>query len=127
MYQALTAPTMNAVISMHANHMWVTLQGMSGLKMAWKWLVTTKRPSLKYPPVGTCIHELATRIQKADIEAPSATMHVAKRCTFLGTRSQPNNMMPMNVASSMKAIAPSNPSMFPKKSPPAVEKTLQFV
>ena len=39
----------------------------------------------------------------------------------------PNIMIPMKLASSMKAIAAHIRNMCPKKSPPAREKKLQFV
>ena len=107
--------------------MWVTLHTMSGLKIASRWLVTTNFPLLKKPPRGVCIQELATMIQKAEREAPSATMEVAKRCTAGETRFHPKIMIPMKLASSMKAMAASYPSMWPKKSPPARAKTLQLV
>ena len=77
----------------------------------------TKRPFSIWPPAGVCIQELATRIQKADIDPPSATIAVAKRCMARGTRSQPNIMMPRKPASSMKAMAPSKPRILPKKPP----------
>ncbi len=79
MYQALSPPTTKTDISMQASHMCETPQGMSGLNMAASLSVITKRPSMKTPPVGVCIQELATMIQKADSEEPRATMHVEKK------------------------------------------------
>jgi hypothetical protein len=79
------------------------------------------------PPAGVCIQELATRIQNSDIEAPSATMQVASRWMGRGTLCQPNMATPRNPASSMKAIAPSNPSILPKKPPATLVNGAQFV
>ena len=81
-----------------------------------------KAPPSKTPPAGVCIHELATMIQKAERVAPKATMAVAKRWLFRPTRCQPKSMMPRKLASSMNPMAASKPSMFPKKSAPALEK-----
>jgi len=107
--------------------MWGTFHIISGLKIASRWLVTTNFPLSKKPPRGVCIHELATMIQKAERDAPSATMDVANRCMPGETLFHPNIMIPMKLASSMKAMAASYPSMCPKKSPPAWENALQFV
>ena len=78
-------------------------------------------------PVGVCIQELASIIQKAESDAPIATMIVENRCTPRETRFQPNIMIPRNAASSMKAIAPSNPRTFPKNPPLVCENFAQFV
>ena len=62
-----------------------------------------------------------------DIDAPNATMQVAKKCIGRGTRCQPNMAMPRKPASSMNAIAPSNPSMLPKKPPATLVNGAQLV
>ena len=84
-------------------------------------------PSATTWPAGVCIHELATMIQNADRLPPSATMQVANRWIAGDTRFQPNIITPRNPASSMNAMAPSKPSMLPKKFPAACENGAQLV
>jgi hypothetical protein len=43
-------------------------------------------------------------IQNVEISVPSATMQVAKKCSFGGTRLRPNSITPRNVASRKKAV-----------------------
>ena len=68
-------------------------------------------------PTGFCIHELAIRIQMAEMLAPMPVIQVAKRCVFLLTFSQPKNMTAKNVASIKNASIPSMASGAPKMSP----------
>ena len=66
---------------------------------------------------GCCIHELATRIQMAEMPAPMPVIHVANRCVRLLTLFHPKNMMAKNVASMKNARMPSIASGAPKMSP----------
>ncbi|MNL69588.1 hypothetical protein D3C87_1944670 [compost metagenome] len=58
-------------------------------------------------PAGVCIHEFAERIQVAEISVPTATMTVAKKCSFGPTRLRPNSMTPRKPASRKKAVSTS--------------------
>ena len=58
-------------------------------------------------PCGVCIQLLAEMIQNVEISVPSATMQVAKKWSFGGTRFQPNSITPRNVASRKKAVSTS--------------------
>ena len=78
-------------------------------------------------PAGVCIQALADMIQSADSEAPVATITVANRWMPGATRRQPNIMMPIKPASSMNAIAASNPRMLPMKSPVTTANSDQLV
>jgi len=71
--------------------------------------------------------ELASIILKAEREAPRATMRVEKKCIAPHASLQPWIIIPKKVALSMKAMAGSNPSVWPKKSPPAMENCPQLV
>ena len=68
-------------------------------------------------PTGCCIHELATRIQMAEMPAPMPVIQVASRCVRLPTLFHPKNMMAKNVASMKNARIPSIASGAPKMSP----------
>ena len=70
-----------------------------------------------FMPTGYCIHELATRIHSAEIEAPMAVSQVEARWNRLLTLFQPKNMTAMKVASMKKAMMPSMASGAPKMSP----------
>ncbi len=72
---------------------------------------------LKAVPTGFCIHELATRIHRAERFAPIAVSHVDVRWKRLETRFQPKNITARKVASMKKAIIPSMASGAPKMSP----------
>ena len=54
-------------------------------------------------PAGVCIQLLAAKIQVADSKVPTATMQVAKKCSFGPTLLMPNSMTPRNPASRKKA------------------------
>ena len=58
-------------------------------------------------PVGVCIHELADRIQNAEMRVPTATAMHEKVCRAGGTLFQPNSMMPRKVASRKNAASTS--------------------
>ena len=59
---------------------------MEGLKTASAKLVISARPLRRTKPLGVCCHELATRIQNAEIVDPSATIRAENQCTPLETR-----------------------------------------
>jgi hypothetical protein len=80
--------------------------------------VSMNRLLTNSPPTGVCIQELAAIIQNADSEPPKATMDVAKRCIPGETRFQPKAIIPRKADSSIKAMEASNPSRWPKISPP---------
>ncbi len=68
-------------------------------------------------PTGFCIQALATRIQRAERLAPTATSHVDARWNFLPTLFHPKNITAMNVDSRKNASIPSMASGAPKISP----------
>ena len=80
-------------------------------------LVSSARPLTTSEPTGRCIHELATMMNSADNQLPSAKSHTVARCTRFESRSQPKIQSPRKVDSSMKAARPSIASGAPKTSP----------
>ena len=70
-----------------------------------------------WKPAGVCIQEFATTIQIALKCAPKATMHVARKCTFGPTRSQPKSNTAKKPDSRKNAKMPSAASALPKTSP----------
>ena len=88
----------------------------------------TATPAIsKCEPAGVCCHELATMIHTALKCAPSATMQVAKKCSFGPTRSQPNSRIARNPDSRKNAKIPSAASALPKISPTKREYVAQLV
>ena len=63
--------------------------------------------SLTAWPTGVCIQRLAERIQKAEMQVPTATASVAAKCSPLPTRFMPNSMTPRKPASRKKAVSTS--------------------
>ncbi len=68
-------------------------------------------------PTGYCIQPLATRIQRADSDAPMPVSQVAARWKRGLTFFQPKNMTAINVDSMKNASRPSMASGAPKMSP----------
>jgi len=67
----------------------------------------TTTPSMISWPWGVCIQLLEARIQNVEINVPSATISVAKKCRPGPTRFQPNSMTPRKPASRKKAVSTS--------------------
>lgn len=61
------------------------------------------------------------------ISVPTATVQVAKKCSFGPTLVQPNSMIPRNDASRKNAVSTSYPSSCPITLPTWVANTLQLV
>src|SRR5690554_3951901 len=118
-YQQLT-PTTNEAPSPHDEVIvWKNLLRATGdrataQKSIISFLIVSGLNSI---PTGYCIQALATRIQNAERVAPSVTSQVDAKCIFLLTRSQPKNMIEINVASRKKATIPSMARGAPKISP----------
>src|ERR1017187_9693475 len=70
-----------------------------------------------WKPAGVCCHELATTIQMEEKNAPSATMHVEKKCVRGETLSQPNTSTARKPDSRKNAKMPSAASADPNTSP----------
>src|SRR5271155_4072501 len=78
-------------------------------------------------PAGVCIQLFAARIQVADNKVPSATMQVAKKCSFGPTLLIPNSITPRNPASRKKADNTSYAISGPMIGPALSENTDQLV
>ena len=78
-------------------------------------------------PVGVCIQLLTLRIQNAEMNVPSATMHVAAKCSPGPTRFIPNSITPRNPASRKKAVSTSYAISGPITGPALSVNTAQLV
>ena len=58
-------------------------------------------------PAGVCIHELADRIQNAEVAVPMATITADSTCSQRGTRPPPNSRMARKLASRKNALSTS--------------------
>ena len=112
--------------------MWKKRGSVDGLNIAWRksviWAFCTPFASVTIlKPAGVCIHELATRIQKADRVVPKQTSRPAIQRTVELTRSRPKRTTPTKADSRKNAEMPSAASGTPKMSPTNPEKRDQFV
>ena len=82
-----------------------SLTGHDGFTMTLHQSVTMSRPFSSVTPSGVCIQLFAAMIHEVEIAVPSATMHVAKKCSFGPTRLSPNSMIPRNPASRKNAVS----------------------
>ena len=87
--------------------MWGSLTGVDGLTTTRHQSVTTRRPSSQATPSGVCIQLFADMIHADESTVPSATMQVAKKCSFGPTRPSPKSMIPRNPPSRKKAVSTS--------------------
>ena len=94
--------TMNAAIVICASR-----YGNDGLNTTFSQSTGTMRPFSMANPCGVCMKLFDARIQNVEINVPSATISVAKKCARGLTRSQPNSTMPRNPASRKNAVSTS--------------------
>src|ERR1035437_308575 len=130
-YQAEMPIRKNAPTTQQAVTVWKKRGRVEGLKTALKkstsWTFCTPlAPVTSLKPSGVCIHELATRIQKADRVVPANTSRPAIHRTVELTRSRPNSTMPTKADSRKNAEMPSAASGTPRMSPTKPEKRDQL-
>src|SRR5207302_8966997 len=78
-------------------------------------LLIHHRPRSTLFPYTTLFRSLfAARIQEAERIVPSATMHVAKKCSLGPTRPVPKSMMPRKPASRKNDVSTSRPISGPR-------------
>ncbi len=107
--------------------MCISRVGKLGEKITPVQLSAMKRPAASMWKLdGYCIQLLAAMIQKAETTVPTATMQVAKKCSPLPTRRQPNSITPRKLASRKKAVSTSNASSGPSTGAARAEKALQL-
>src|ERR1700682_1718365 len=87
--------------------MWGSLTGHDELMTTLHQFVTTRRPFSHATPSGVCIQLFAAMIHVDESTVPSATMHVAKKCSFGPTRPSPKSMIPRNPASRKNEVSTS--------------------
>ena len=118
-YQLLTPMTKMAPVIQPLKTEWKNLDVATGLSTsAQKSVISCRTVSgLKVIPTGCCIHAFATRIQRAETDAPMPVSQVAARWVRLLTLFQPKNITAKKVASMKNANMPSMASGAPKMSP----------
>ena len=126
-YHALTPPITKQVVRNAASTMCASRYGNDGLKMIAHQSTGRNMPSTISCPCGVCIQLLAARIQNVENSVPSATMQVARKCSFGDTRFQPNSITPRKLASRKNAVSTSYDSSGPRMAPARSLSTAQLV
>ena len=127
MRYAETPTTINAPAINDASTVCSRRGNVDGLNTAAPKSVNSARPFCTTYPAGVCCHEFATRIQNAEIVAPTATIRTENQCIPLETFSRPNKYKPRKPDSRKNANRPSAASGAPKISPTNFEYCAQLV